>query len=194
MDGPGRKSIIEERALFMSRSLNRRQFVQQSSALIGAGLFAGFSPARAADGPNDKLNIAAVGVANKARHNLDELAGQNIVAFCDVDENFLKKASERWPEARTYRDYRKMLEAEANKCDAVVVSTADHTHAPAAAVAVSAVCMKPSLIWIRSSSRFTNTPRSIFLVCSTNMGMPWLFYCAELRKSHARPLYGVMPW
>jgi predicted dehydrogenase len=131
----------------MSRSLNRRQFVQRSSALIGAGLFAGFSPARAADGPSDKLNIAAVGVANKARHNLDELASQNIVAFCDVDENFLKKASERWPEARTYRDYRKMLEAEVNKCDAVVVSTADHTHAPASSVALDlgkhVYCEKP---------------------------------------------------
>ena len=131
----------------MSRSLNRRQFVQQSSALIGAGLFAGVSPARAADGPSDKLNIAAVGVANKARHNLDELASQNIVAFCDVDENFLKQASERWPEARVYRDYRKMLEAEANKCDAVVVSTADHTHAPASSVALDlgkhVYCEKP---------------------------------------------------
>lgn len=136
VDGPGSWSIIVERELVMSHSLNRRQFVQQSSALLGAGLFAGFSSVKAADGPNDKLNIAAVGVANKARHNLDELASQNIVAFCDVDENFLKKASERWPEARTYRDYRKMLEAEVNKCDAVVVSTADHTHAPAASVAM----------------------------------------------------------
>ncbi|MBC8117781.1 MAG: Gfo/Idh/MocA family oxidoreductase, partial [Candidatus Saccharimonas sp.] len=131
----------------MSRSLNRRQFVQQSSALIGAGLFAGVSPARAADGPSDKLNIAAVGVANKARDNLNQLASQNIVAFCDVDENFLKQASERWPEARVYRDYRKMLEAEVNKCDAVVVSTADHTHAPAASVALDlgkhVYCEKP---------------------------------------------------
>lgn len=113
----------------MSRSLNRRQFDQQPSALIGAVFFARFSPARGADGPNDKLNIAAVGVANKARHNLDELSGQNIVAMYDADENFLKKVSERWPAARTYRDYRKMLAAEIDECDAVVGSTADHTYA-----------------------------------------------------------------
>ena len=74
----------------MPRSLLRRQFLQKSSVLIGTGLFAGKSSVRAEDGPNDKLNIAAVGVANKARNNLDELASQNIVAFCDVDEIFLR--------------------------------------------------------------------------------------------------------
>jgi predicted dehydrogenase len=131
----------------MPRSLLRRQFLQKSSVLIGTGLFAGKSSVRAEDGPNDKLNIAAVGVANKARNNLDELASQNIVAFCDVDEIFLRTASERWPAARIYRDYRKMLEAEVNKCDAVVVSTADHTHAPAASLALDlgkhVYCEKP---------------------------------------------------
>lgn len=132
------------------RHINRRQFLRQSSAVagaIGVGYFAGTATAQESKSPSEKLNIGAVGVANKGRHNLDELAGQNIVALCDVDENYLHQAKERWPEARLYRDYRKMLEAEAKSIDAVVVSTADHTHAPAASVALDlgkhVYCEKP---------------------------------------------------
>src|SRR5690606_22539680 len=92
-------------------------------------------------------NLAAVGTANKAMHNLQELSKQNIVALCDVDENFLNKAAERWPTAKKYRDYRKMLEGDLSHIDAVVVSTADHTHAPAASVALDlglhVYCEKP---------------------------------------------------
>lgn len=134
----------------MSRSLSRRDFLAQSAALTGSFAAAmHVAPVLAQDSksPNDKLNIACVGVANKGRHNIDQLAGQNIVVLCDVDQKHLDAAAQRWPEARLYRDYRKMLEAEANKIDAVVVSTSDHTHAPATSVALDlgkhVYCEKP---------------------------------------------------
>jgi hypothetical protein len=116
----------------MSRPTSRRLFLQHTSAagLFAAGLHVSGAPARASLSANDKLNIAAIGVANKGGHNIDELAGQNFVALCDVDENYLTQWGEKHPQARRYRDYRVMLEKEAKNIDAVVVSTADHTHAP----------------------------------------------------------------
>lgn len=133
----------------MTRALNRRQFLERSAAasLMGTGLFVGHSQAQESKSPNEKLNIAAVGTANKAGHNIAELAGQNFVALCDVDENYLNAAAKSHPHAKLYRDYRKMLEAEAKNVDAVVVSTADHTHAPAASIALDlgkhVYCEKP---------------------------------------------------
>ena len=133
----------------MSRQVSRRAFLEQAAglSLISAGLHIGGAPCRASQSPNEKLNIAAVGVANKGGHNIDELAGQNFVALCDVDETYLRQWGEKHPAARRYRDYRRMLEKEAGSIDAVVVSTADHTHAPAASVALDlgkhVYCEKP---------------------------------------------------
>src|SRR4029079_1575294 len=65
----------------------------------------------------------------------------------DVDDNNMAKGSQKYPEARKYRDFRVMLEKEAEKIDAVMVGTADHTHAPAAAMALRlgkhVYCEKP---------------------------------------------------
>jgi predicted dehydrogenase len=131
----------------MPRQLSRRQFLGSSAALVASGYFVSHLPAQESKSPSERLNIAAVGVANKGGHNLGELASQNIVALCDVDENYLNQAAERFKGARLYRDYRKMLEAEAKHCDAVVVSTADHTHAPASSIALDlgkhVYCEKP---------------------------------------------------
>ena len=132
-----------------SNSLSRRAFLELSALAPGlaAGLHLGGAAAATAAGPNDKLNIAAIGVANKGGDNINNLASQNIVALCDVDERFLNEWGEKFPQARRYRDYRIMLEKEAKNVDAVVVSTADHTHAPASSVALDlgkhVYCEKP---------------------------------------------------
>ena len=133
----------------MTRPLHRRQFIQRSAAvgLLASGFH--INPARAADSksPNEKLNIAIVGCGNKGRHNLDQLVSENIVALCDVDTKYLGSAAEKFPQAPQHRDYRKLLDADHKQIDAVVVSTADHTHAPAASVALDlskhVYCEKP---------------------------------------------------
>lgn len=133
----------------MPTAVSRRRFLGSSltASLVGAGFFSSHTRAEDSKSPNNRLDIAAVGVANKGGHNLEQLTDQNIVAICDVDENFLNRAAQQFPLARRYRDYRKMLEAEANRAQAVVVSTADHTHAPASAAAISlgkhVYCEKP---------------------------------------------------
>ena len=53
--------------------------------------------------------------------------GFQVVALCDVDDSYAKRAFDRWPQARRYRDFREMLQAEASKIDAVYCGTPDHT-------------------------------------------------------------------
>ena len=95
----------------------------------------------------DKLNIASIGVHNRAAANLKGVATENIVALADIDRDLLEAAGEKYPNARRYRDYRVMLEKEAENLDAVVVSTPDHSHAPAASMAMKlkkhVYCEKP---------------------------------------------------
>ena len=79
--------------------------------------------------------------------DLGSLAGENIVALCDVDENTLGNAASRFPKAKKYFDFRQMLENEERQIDAVQVSTPDHIHAPASVMAMKmgkhCFCQKP---------------------------------------------------
>ncbi len=129
----------------MSTHVDRRKFLQQSF-LTGAGFWLAASPAMARTyQANEKLNLGIVGVAGRGGDNLHEVAGQTIVALCDIDDNNLAQAAKTFPDAKTYNDYRKMLEQK--EIDAVVVSTPDHTHAVIAALALHAgkhvYCEKP---------------------------------------------------
>jgi predicted dehydrogenase len=131
------------------RVSNRRQVLKSLSAGgvgLAAGVFTGTSP-RTSLAANDKLQIACIGTANRATANIDGVAGQAIVAVCDIDDTYLANAKKRFPDARGYVDYRELIEQEAGKVDAVVVSTADHNHAPASIRAIRkkmhVYCEKP---------------------------------------------------
>ena len=111
----------------MNLRMKRRTFLKQSAA-AGAGLVVLKSGIlRAGNSPNEKLNIAVIGVAGRGGANLNSVKSENIVALCDVNEKNLASAAERFPRAKTYIDWRKCLEQK--DIDAVVCSTTDHTHA-----------------------------------------------------------------
>ena len=59
-----------------------------------------------------------------------------VVGLCDVDSKALDEAAKLYPEASKYSDYRTMLLEMADEIDAVIVSTPDHTHAPASMMAM----------------------------------------------------------
>src|SRR5262249_5316220 len=63
-------------------------------------------------------------------------AGAAIVALCDVDENRAAPVRRRFPRAKFYTDFRKLIDAKG--LDAVVIGTPDHTHAPATLRALKA--------------------------------------------------------
>ena len=135
----------------MSRKndIKRRDFLKATGA--GATLAAGgvFSQLDAQESKADsqKLNIACVGTANRAAADISGVKGENIVALCDIDSNYLERAGAQFPGARRYADYREMIDKEAGQIDAVVVATADHNHAPASIRAIRAgkhvYCEKP---------------------------------------------------
>jgi len=118
----------------MSFAQSRRNFIAASAA-IGAGYWVtSHSTAAESKSPNEKLNIGIVGVNHRGASNMGNVASENIVALCDIDDNYLNRAATRFPKAAKFNDWRKLLETK--NLDAVVISTADHCHAPAAVMAM----------------------------------------------------------
>lgn len=112
--------------------LTRRRFVQTVSAGCFAGALAlpGKWSSAGIIGANAKLRIGMIGVTGRGGANLNAFGQEEIAALCDVDENRLNGAAERFPQAHKFVDYRELIEMP--DLDAVVVSTPDHHHAPAA--------------------------------------------------------------
>lgn len=120
----------------MSRLQSRRD-VLKATAATTVGLALG---GRAyASTPSDLVRYAIVGVNGKGSSNMDAASKHGvIVALCDVDAGFRGKALDMFPTASTYSDYRKMIDAVHKYVDAVIVSTPDHNHGPATALALRA--------------------------------------------------------
>jgi len=111
----------------MKETINRRTFLKHS-AVLGAGVtILQSSVLKAGNSPNEKLNIAAIGVGGRGADDLNEVKSENIVALCDVNEKNLAAAVKKFPQAKTYADWRKCLDRK--DIDAVVCATTDHTHA-----------------------------------------------------------------
>jgi predicted dehydrogenase len=121
----------------MKRGTNRRSFVKTTAALgVGFWVAGGIEP-RPSRAANDMINFASIGVNGKGQSDSQDAGGSgNMVAICDIDEKSLDTAAQRWPNAKKYFDYRKMLEECEKEIDAVTVSTPDHMHALASAAAM----------------------------------------------------------
>ncbi len=103
----------------------RRRFLQTSASLGAGVLFV--RHIWGAGAPSNKLNIAIAGAGGRGAANTQGVASENIVALCDVNSRHLTAAAAQFPKAKTYVDWREMLDQKG--IDAVVVSTTDHTHA-----------------------------------------------------------------
>jgi predicted dehydrogenase len=132
----------------MSQGSNRRDFIK-TSAVIGAGYFAAAGiTAQETNSPNGKIAFASIGVGGKGDSDSRDAGNSgDLVAICDVDDNSLNKKATAFPKAMKFYDYRKMFEEMGKSIDAVTVSTPDHSHAPAALMAMRmgkhCFCQKP---------------------------------------------------
>jgi len=108
-------------------TMNRRQFLRSTTAagagllILRGGMLAG------ADAPSNKLNLALIGVWGRGEAHHGAISSENVAALCDIDENHLADAAKKFPNAKTYADWRQCLDQK--DLDAVVCCTTDHTHA-----------------------------------------------------------------
>lgn len=126
---------------------SRRRLLKQTASI---GLFTILPSGLLSAAPNSRLQTAHVGVGGMGAADLRSVSSHASVAvlgLCDVDQARLKIANELHAAAKTYSDYREMIAELGDQIDAVVVSTPDHTHAPAAMTALNAgkpvYCQKP---------------------------------------------------
>ncbi len=143
---------------------SRRHFLRHAAAAGAAGTMLGAeapAPALAREPKppaSERIRFACIGVGGKGESDTNDAgASGEIIALCDVDSEKLDKMAAKYPNAKKYFDYRKMLEELGDKIDAVTVSTPDHSHAVAASMAMKlgkhAFVQKP-LTWSVEEARF----------------------------------------
>jgi predicted dehydrogenase len=147
----------------MNTALTRRQFLARTSA-AAAGLWLAAPQFLRAQGANAKLNVGIVGVAGQGGYSINQLQGiTNIVALCDVDEAKLAAAQQRFPAAKTYQDFRRLVDQKG--IDAIIVATPDHTHAVASMAALQSgrhlYCEKPLTRTVSETRLVTETARRL---------------------------------
>jgi len=131
----------------LTEKLTRRRMLQTTAEVAAGAWIAGRHRAQAQPA-NEKLNVAIIGAGGRGAENLAAIAAsQNIVALCDVDECRAARTYQQYPNVPKYTDFRKMLDQMNRQIDAVVVSTTNHTHAPASVMAMRmgkhCYCEKP---------------------------------------------------
>ena len=120
-------------------NFSRRKFV-------GFGLASALAPSVVrGKSPNGKLNMGIIGSGGRGGANLNGVKAENIHTLCDINRKTLEAVQKRFKGAKTTTDWREVVSNP--DIDAVVISTADHHHAPAAIAAMRAgkhvYCEKP---------------------------------------------------
>ena len=113
----------------MSHLITRRDMLRSAAVAAGVWTTYGSLSWGQSNSPNEKLNIAAIGVGGRGGDDVNGVAHENIVALCDVDEARAGGTFNAFPKAKKYRDFRQMLDEIHAQIDAVVIGTPDHWHA-----------------------------------------------------------------
>ena len=153
--------------------MKRRDFIKQTAAYSSLTILP--KPLWTMTG-KDTLRTAHIGVGGMGMEDLKAISSHPsvvVTALCDVDKRALNKAKEMFPSAKVYSDYRTMIAEMNNQIDAVVVSTPDHTHAPASMLAMqegkAVYCQKPLTHHVTEARAMNNLAKEKNLV--TQMGI-----------------------
>ena len=184
----------------MTAHSTRRKFLATTAAAAAGIVILKDSRSVAAYQANEKLRIAIIGACGQGGSNTDNVASENLVALCDVDQRRADETHKKFPQAKRYVDFRKMLDELHRQIDAVVVSTPDHTHAVAAVAAMKlgkhVYCEKPLTRTVHESRVMRQT--AIEQKVITQMGnqgsatgdlrrgveLAWAGTMGEMREAH----------
>ncbi|MFN6304516.1 MAG: Gfo/Idh/MocA family protein, partial [Planctomycetota bacterium] len=146
----------------------RRRFIQGSTA---AACSLAIAPKLIrASSIEKELHVAVVGVNGMGWSDLSQVGGHKkvkFVGFCDIDSNRFDQVDKGFPGVKHFADYREMLSELGDKVDAVIVSTPDHMHAPAAMMAMGMgkhiYCQKPltHTVWEARQMRLLATKKNL---------------------------------
>jgi predicted dehydrogenase len=116
-------------SLAMNTTFTRRSFLSHAAVIGGSLMIApsGVVRTQGALSPNEKLNVALIGTWGRGEAHFGALSSENVVALCDVNEEHLAFGAKRFPNAKTYVDWRQCLDQK--DLHAVVCCSLDHTHA-----------------------------------------------------------------
>lgn len=157
----------------MSYLTDRRRFLQ-TTGLTGVGVFVSGIAAAQSNSPNERLKFACIGVGGKGRSDsADARRAGDVVAICDVDDRTLETAgSSTFAKAQRFVDFRKLFDEMEGKIDGCTISTPDHMHAAATALAlrkgVACYTQKPLTRTIWESRRLGEIAREAKV--ATQMG------------------------
>ncbi len=152
--------------------LSRRAFLKLSAAATPFLAVPARVLGRAGEpSPNNKLNLAGIGIGGQGASDLEELSSENIVALCDVDADYAAKTFNKYPQAKRYTDFREMLDQE-KSIEGVVIATPDHIHAVATMAALRqgkhVYCEKPLTRTVREAREVAKAARETKV--ATQMG------------------------
>ena len=110
--------------------MNRRKFIASTALAAAAPLVLTQFKLFGADAPSNKLNLALIGSWGRGEAHFSSLAEENVVALCDVNSDHLAFGQKKFPNAKGYEDWRKLLDDHKQLgLDGVVICTTDFTHA-----------------------------------------------------------------
>lgn len=90
----------------------------------------------------EKVKIAYIGIGNRGQQIIeafDKTGMVEVVALCDVDmgAKHTQKVMAMYPQAKLFRDFRKLFDEAGNLFDAVAIATPDHSHFPISMLALA---------------------------------------------------------
>ena len=129
--------------------ISRRKFLANAAALssalaipslvMGTGSSCSGSTRQKRDariiGANGRVDVAMIGIGNRGKDVVKEFHDTglcNVIALCDVDMGaaHTQEVISMFPGVPQFRDFRNMFDKMADKIDAVMVATPDHSHFP----------------------------------------------------------------
>src|SRR5579883_1612477 len=151
--------------------LNRRALLRGLGK--GAAAFTAASYARIL-GANERVNLGLIGAGERGRHDMSQfqaLDAVNVTAVCDVYATNIDAAKTKAPDAVTFKDYRKLLDAK--NVDAVLIATPDHWHSRIAIAALNSgrdvYVEKPLTLKIEEGPEIVKAARINNRICQVGM-------------------------